>query len=115
MARESPLARSTRKVLQDVELWTEIRRRVLTSGIRRQAAREYGRSCRAIAKACAHVEPPGYRGGKARSRPKMEVFLPLIAEILEADPRAHSRQRHTAKRIINRLREEQATTAASRA
>jgi hypothetical protein len=33
----------------------------------------------------------------------MEPFLPRIAEILEADRRAPKKQRHTAKRVCDRL------------
>lgn len=90
-----------------MELWTEVRRRVLTGGLsRRQAAREYQLNYRTVAKICEHVEPPGYRKAAARKRPKMAVYLPRIAEILEADKKAPKKQRHTAKRIFARLREE---------
>ncbi len=87
-----------------MELWTEVRRRVLTGEIsRRQAAREYGLNYRTVAKICRHVEPPGYRREKLRRRPKMEKYLPLVAEILEADKSAPPKQRHTAKRVYDRL------------
>ncbi|MAT73241.1 MAG: hypothetical protein CMJ58_27465 [Planctomycetaceae bacterium] len=49
-------------MLQDMELWTEIRRRVLTDEIsRRQAAREHRLNYRTIVKIVGPVEPPGYR------------------------------------------------------
>jgi transposase len=38
----------------------------------------------------------------------MERFLPRIVEILEADKRAPKKQRHTAKRVFDRLVEEHA-------
>jgi transposase len=91
-----------------MELWTEIRRRVLTGELsRRQAAREYKLNYRTVAKVCQHAEPPGYQASAARQRPKMEPFLPRIAEILEADRQAPKKQRHTAQRIFDRLREEE--------
>jgi len=90
-----------------MELWTEVRRRVMTGEIsRRQACREYDLNWRTIAKVLKHVEPPGYRRTAPRKRPKMERFLPTIAEILEADKQAPEKQRHTAKRIYDRLTEE---------
>lgn len=90
-----------------MELWTEVRRRVLTGELSlRRAAEEYGLNYRTVKKIVNHVEPPGYRREKPRRRPKMEAFLPRIAEILEADKRAPKKQRHTAKRIYDRLREE---------
>ena len=95
------------KVLQDMELWTEIRRRVLTGEIsRRQAAREYQLNYRTVVKIVGHVEPPGYRRTASRKRPKLEPYLPRIAEIWEADKTAPKKQRHTAKRIFDRLRTE---------
>jgi transposase len=56
----------------------------------------------------AHPEPSGYRKSQARKAPKMERFLPRIVEILEADKRAPKKQRHTAKRVFDRLVEEHA-------
>ncbi|MDC0934977.1 IS21 family transposase [Pirellulales bacterium] len=90
-----------------MEIWTEIRRRVLRGEIsRRQACREYNLHWETIQKILAHAEPPGYRRKGVRGRPKMEPFLPIIAEILEADKKAPKKQRHTAKRIFDRLVEE---------
>ena len=90
-------------VLRHMEKWTEIRRRVLTGELsRRQACRVYKLHWETFQKVLAHVEPPGYRRAKARSRPKMERFLPLIAEILVSDAKAPKKQRHTAKRIFAR-------------
>jgi transposase len=91
-------------VLTNMELWAEVRRRVLTGELsRRQAAKEYHLNYRTVEKIVGHVEPPGYRGGKPRKRPRMEKFLPLIAEILEGDKNAPKKQRHTAQRIYDRL------------
>lgn len=90
-----------------MDLWTEIRRRVLTGEIsRRRAVDEYGLSYRTICKTLEHVEPPGYRRQAPRKRPKMEPFLPRIAEMLQSDRGAPPKQRHTAKRIYDRLVEE---------
>jgi len=44
--------------------------------------------------------------GQPRARPKIEPFLPIIREILTADRQAPRKQRHTAKRIWQRLRTE---------
>lgn len=92
-----------------MEKWAEIRRRVLTGELsRRQACREYKLHWETIRKVLAHAEPPGYRKSQPRQRPKMASFLPLIAEILVSDKQAPKKQRHTAKRIFDRLVEEQA-------
>lgn len=87
-----------------MELWTEVRRRVLTGEIgKREACRQYQLHWQTLEKILGHVEPPGYRIATTRKRPKMEPFLPRIAEILEADRRAPKKQRHTAKRVFDRL------------
>ena len=94
-------------MLQDMDQWTEIRRRILTGEIsRRRAAKEYDYCYHTIVKTLEHVEPPGYRRLAPRKRRKMEPYLPLIAEILEADKQAPPKQRHTAQRIYDRLVEE---------
>ena len=91
-------------MLCDMELWTEVRRRVLTVELgKRAACQEYKLHWQTLEKILKHTEPPGYRRTKARPRPKMERFLPIIVEILEADRRAPRKQRHTAKRIFDRL------------
>jgi transposase len=87
-----------------MELWTEVRRRVLTGELSKRAAcREYRVHWRTLAKILGHVEPPGYRQRTPRQRPKIAPFLPFIFEILEADKRAPRKQRHTAQRIYDRL------------
>lgn len=94
-------------VLRDMELWTEVRRRVLTGELSKRAAcQEYELHWRTLEKILKHTEPPGYRRSKPRARPKMERFLPLIVEILEADRKAPRKQRHTAQRIFDRLVQE---------
>ena len=50
--------------------------------------------------------PPGYRRTKPPSRPKLEAFTAIIDAILAADRASPPKQRHTAKRIFERLRAE---------
>jgi transposase len=89
-----------------MELWNEVRRRVLTGELSmRQARKEYGLHWDTLQKILQHEEPPGYRKTKPREKPVLGPFVALIHEILEADRRAPKKQRHTAKRILERLRE----------
>ena len=91
----------------DMEFWTEVRRRVLTKEISKRAAcREYELSWHTLAKILAHEEPPGYRQQRPRPKPKLASFLPVIHQILEDDKSAPKKQRHTAWRIFERLRDE---------
>jgi hypothetical protein len=76
-----------------MELWSKIRRRVLTGELTKRAAcREYDLHWETLEKILAHVEPPGYRRTKPRRKPKIEPFLPVIHEILEAQVPAQSRR-----------------------
>ena len=47
--------------------------------------------------------PPGYRRSGPVRRPKLDAFTGVIDGILEADRSASRKQRHTAKRIFERL------------
>jgi transposase len=90
-----------------MEFWTEVRRRVLTGELSKRAAcREYQLSWHTLKKILAHQEPPGYRQKQPRRKPKLEPFLPIIHEILQQDRQAPKKQRHTAWRIFERLRDE---------
>ncbi|MDP9340603.1 MAG: IS21 family transposase, partial [Actinomycetota bacterium] len=91
----------------DMQKWTEIRRRVLVEGAsKRSACREYGIGWRTLEKILWHPEPPGYRTSAPRPRTKLGPYLPVISEILASDAEAPPKQRHTAKRIFERLRDE---------
>ncbi len=63
-----------------------------------------------LADARKDPEPPGYRQRQPRERPKLAPFLPLIHEILEQDQTAPRKQRHTIRRIFDRLRTEHGYT-----
>jgi len=90
-------------VYAEMEMWTEVRRRVLNREISKRAACEqYELHWKTLEKILAHVEPPGYRRTKERTRPKLGPFLPWIHEVLEADRSAPPKQRHTAQRIFDR-------------
>ena len=91
----------------DMELWKEVRRRVLTKELSKRAAcKEYGLGWHTLKKILAHAEPPGYRQSQPREKRKLAPFLPIIQQILEDDRQAPKKQRHTAKRIFQRLRDE---------
>jgi len=70
---------------------------------RREACRKYNLNFRTVQKILEHQEPPGYRKKDARDKPTIGPFIPIIHEILEADKKVHPKQRHTGKRIFQRL------------
>lgn len=51
-------------------------------------------------------EPEPKPGSEQRFCPKLEAYKPTIDKWLEEDKQAPRKQRHTAKRVFNRLREE---------
>jgi transposase len=90
-----------------MELWSEIRRKVLVEGVsKREICRDYKMGWRTVDKILEHAEPPGYRSRVRRAQPKLGPFIGLIDEMLEADRDAPLKQRHTARRIFHRLRDE---------
>lgn len=90
-----------------MEQWKEIRRRVLVEGVsKRQVLRETGMHWRTLEKILSHSAPPGYRLKRPRRRPKLGPFLDRVRQILEEDKRLPRKQRHTAKRLFERLKEE---------
>jgi transposase len=90
-----------------MEQWAEIRRRVLTGDItKREACREYDLHWQTLKKILAADEPPPFRPKVPRAKPRLGPFLPIIHQILEADRQAPKKQRHTAERIFQRLRDE---------
>ena len=91
----------------DMDEWLKIRQQVLVDGrSKRTVLRETGLHWKTLEKILSHGEPPGYRLSQPRQRPKIGPFLDRIREILEADKKAPKKQRHTAKRLLARLRQE---------
>jgi len=90
-----------------MNLWTQVRRAVLTGEMsRRDAVKHFNLNFRTIQKILAHEEPPGYRRSEPREKPVLGPFIPIIHAILEADKKAPKKQRHTGRRIYERLRDE---------
>jgi len=90
-----------------VEVYARIRRAVYVDGMSiRQAAREFGLSRKTIRKTLQFSVPPGYRRNKPVQRPKLGPWLGIIDQILVDDQSQPKKQRHTAKRIWDRLKAE---------
>jgi transposase len=94
-----------------VELYARVRHACHVEGLsQREAARRFGIDPKTVAKMLRHAVPPGYRRTKPPLRPKLDGFIAAIDAILEADNTAPPKQRHTAKRIYDRLRAEHGFT-----
>ena len=72
----------------------------------REAARRFGIDRRTVKKILSSSTPPGYRRVKPVRRPKLDPFIAIIDQILEEDRARPAKQRHTGKRIFERLRDE---------
>jgi len=92
-----------------VEVYARVRRAVQVDGMSiRQAAREFGLSRKTIRKMMQFSLPPGYARKKPVVRPKLGPWLGIIDQILVDDQTQPKKQRHTAKRIWDRLKAEHA-------
>jgi transposase len=89
-----------------VELFEQIRREYeFGVGTIQGVARKFGVHRRMVREALANALP-ARRKKPERKRPKLSAAMPFIEAILESDRRAPRKQRHTARRIHQRIRAE---------
>jgi len=97
--------------MYSVDLYARVRRACHVDGLSKSAAgRLFGIDRKTVAKILKHSVPPGYRRAKPPARPKLDPFIPVIDQILEDDKSQLKKQRHTAQRIFERLRDEHGFT-----
>jgi transposase len=95
--------------MYSVEIYGRVRRAVLVEGrSQRSVAREFGLARVTVHKMLGYSIPPGYRRKEPAKRPKLGPWVGVIETILEEDQTKPVKQRHTAKRILDRLRAEHA-------
>ena len=90
-----------------VELYAAVRLAVVDEGLsHHEAGRRFSIDRRTVKKMLSYSAPPGYR------RTKLDGFTGIVDAILEADtdPEVPRKQRHTAHRIFERLRDEHGFT-----
>ena len=94
-----------------VDLYRRVRLACHREGLsRREAARRFGIDRKTVTKMLAFSVPPGYRRSGPPRRPKLDPFTGIIDRVLEEDQGSHRKQRHTAKKIFERLRDEHGFT-----
>lgn len=94
-----------------VDLYRRVRLACHQEGLsRREAARRFGIDRKTVAKMLSMSVPPGCRRNAPARRPKLDPFTGIIEGILEVDREGHRKQRQTAKRIFERLRDEHGFT-----
>ncbi len=90
-----------------VDLYVRVRRACMVEGMStREAARVFGLHRDTVRKMLEYSVPPGYRRESPPRRPKLDPYRGVIDRILEDDRSLPKKQRHTAKRIYERLRAE---------
>jgi transposase len=88
-----------------------VRRAVQVEGIsEREAARQFGIARETVRKMQRYPTPPGYQRTKPVRRPKLGPWLGVIDQIFKDDANLPKKQRHTAKRIWERLKDEHGFT-----
>ena len=93
-----------------VELYRKVRLACADGMSKRAAARHFNISRDTVDKAMAFSVPPGYRRTAPIKRPKLDGFTEIIDAWLDGDRETRPKQRHTAKRVYDRLREEHGFT-----
>ena len=90
-----------------VDVYLRVRRAVMVEGMSiRETARTFGLHRDTVRKTLAYSVPPGYRRQSPPKRPKLSPYAGVIDRILEDDLARPRKQRHTAKRIFERLWDE---------
>ena len=90
----------------NMEQWARVRRKVLVDKqSKRSVMSEEGLHWETLQKMLAHPEPPGYRSRASADR-KIDPHRQWIGKLIVADRHLPRKQRHTAIRIFERLRDE---------
>jgi transposase len=98
-----------------VEQFEQIRRDHARGGLSvRALAKRHGVHCRAVNQALELAVPPTKRRPSSRSAPKLGAFRLVIDAWLEGDLKAPRKQRHTARRVWQRLVEERGAVVSER-
>ncbi len=92
--------------MHTVELYRKVRLACRDGMSERAAARHFGISRESVKKMLQFSAPPGYRRTAPLRRPKLDGFIEIIDGWLRDDLEQLPKQRHTAKRIFDRLRAE---------
>ena len=98
-----------------MELFEQIRRDHDREGFSiRELARRHGVHRRTVRQALGSAVPPARKRPEGRSAPALGDYRELIDSWLEADRTAPRKQRHSAQRVWERLRDEHGAEVSER-
>jgi transposase len=87
----------------EMEQWARVRRKILVEKqSKRSVMSEEALHWETLQKMLAHPQPPGNRRGAKRSR-KIDAHVEWVRGVLDRDREVPRKQRHSAKRIFDRL------------
>ena len=90
--------------MKDVHQQEAVRKACLRDGkSQRAVSRELGMARNTVSKLLKEPEPPRYHLSQPKVRPVLNDYMAVINAWLEADEAMPQKQRHTAKRIYDRL------------
>ena len=90
-----------------MEMYRRVRHAYFREGLSKRAiARRFAISRASVDKMILYSVPPGYRRSAPIRRPKLDGFTGIIDQWLSEDRERPRKQRHTAKRVFERLRDE---------
>ena len=93
-----------------MDLYRKVRLACADGMSKRAAARHFNISRGTVDEVMAFSVPPGYRRTAPIKRPKLDGVTGIIDGWLDGDLEIHRKQRHTAKRVFERLRDEHGFT-----
>jgi transposase len=94
-----------------MEIYYKVRRAHFVDGESiHELSRMFGIHRKTVRKMLSHSVPPGYQRQQPPARPKLDPFTGIIDQMLEEDRNRPRKQRHSAKRICERLQEEHGFT-----
>ncbi len=90
-----------------VDIYRRVRQAYYRDGMSiRQTARVFNLHRQTVRKMLEYSVPPGYQRKSPPHRPKLAAYVGIIDQILKSDQTVPKKQRHTVKRIFERLRDE---------
>lgn len=92
--------------IYSVELYLQVRLACAEGMSQRAAAKRFNVSRDTVRKMLSFSSPPAYRRQSVPQRPKVDGFVAIIDGWLGGDRSVPHKQRHTAKRVFDRLRTE---------